>query len=925
MLRSLASAAILLTAVACGGGGGGDPVAPPAVETVTVSASSSSVIAGQTLQLQFVVKDAAGNTLTDRPVTWASSNTNIATVSAGLVTAVSVGRVTITATSEGKTGSVSINVAPRPVASVQVTAPSATMIVDEQQTLTATVRDNAGGTISGRTLTWSSDNSVVANVSAAGVVNAIAVGTANITAEVDGISGSVSVTVEPKPVATVQVVAPTTTMIVNGEQTLTAKLLDAQGGELTGRAVSWGSGNPSLATVNAGGIVTAVAAGNVTITATSEGKSGTVDINILAFAPPAIQSVTPMQVLTTATITGTGFDPIPANNVVTLAGVQAPVTAGSITQLTISVPCIPNGATPVQVSREGSQSNVFSGTVTAPKIEIAAGQAAIVPASATECVEVPGGAADSRLLVTLTNTSLLLNSTSGVRLTGMGAAAAPMQNVKATSAMAAASFDASPESSVRARQERVHFEHLERDRKEFARLMAESAAQRARGIIHPEVRVEPPVIGEARSFLFQFNSGCVTLGPTINAKAIYVGSKSVIWEDQSNTLLSTSNTDLAGYYQRLGVIFDTDQYDAVKNSFGDPLLRDAVTDGDGLLHMVFSQRLNGSGAAAYVISCDQFPKSQYPGSNYNQLFYGSVPITAGSNINSTNYPDGWFYFMARTVVHEVKHIASHSARVANGAPNYEESWLEEGTARHAEEVWIRQSLHNVGWKQNTGWGTASTNGVYCDFHPLEAACLAGDAVRRPSYGMRRHFNEIRSKLFQPWDYSPWGQATGQSGSVFYQTVWSMIRYTIDRYSSSESEFLTALNNATTTGVNNIVARAGVGIDQILVNWGLALYADDYPGMPANPDYQFPTWNLRSIYAGLNESPSWRGTFPNPFPIIPTAAAFGNFQTDPVNIRGGAHAYYEISGNGAQSQMLKLRSSAGGVPPSTVIFAVLRLK
>ncbi|HWC72802.1 MAG TPA: Ig-like domain-containing protein, partial [Gemmatimonadales bacterium] len=71
-----------------------------------------TINAGSTVQLTAVTKDSAGNVLDGRPVTWASSDPNVATVSDnGLVTGIQPGSASITATSEGHTGSAAITVA----------------------------------------------------------------------------------------------------------------------------------------------------------------------------------------------------------------------------------------------------------------------------------------------------------------------------------------------------------------------------------------------------------------------------------------------------------------------------------------------------------------------------------------------------------------------------------------------------------------------------------------------------------------------------------------------------------------------------------------------------------------------------------------------------------------------------------------------
>jgi hypothetical protein len=81
------------------------------------------------------------------------------------------------------------------------------------------------------------------------------------------------------PVATVNVTPPTASLAVGATQQLTATTLDASGNILTGRVVIWSTSDETKASVSSTGLVTAVAAGTATITATSEGKTGTSVIN----------------------------------------------------------------------------------------------------------------------------------------------------------------------------------------------------------------------------------------------------------------------------------------------------------------------------------------------------------------------------------------------------------------------------------------------------------------------------------------------------------------------------------------------------------------------------------------------------------------------------------------------------------------------
>jgi uncharacterized protein YjdB len=255
------------------------------VASVGVSPASSSISIGGTAQLAATPKDSAGNALTGRVVTWASSAPAVATVSAsGLVTGVAAGAATITATSEGQSGTATISVT-APVASVTVSPASTSLFVGQTAQLAVTTKDSAGNVLTGRTITWASSNTTIATVSAAGLVTAKAAGSATITATSEGKSGTATVTVTIVPVAAVTV-SPASASVGAGQTTqLTATPKDSAGNVLAGRVVIWASSAPAVATVSASGLVTGLVAGTATITATSEGQSGSSALTVTAAAP----------------------------------------------------------------------------------------------------------------------------------------------------------------------------------------------------------------------------------------------------------------------------------------------------------------------------------------------------------------------------------------------------------------------------------------------------------------------------------------------------------------------------------------------------------------------------------------------------------------------------------------------------------------
>src|SRR5205807_3439416 len=137
----------------------------------------------QSVQLTATLKDAAGNVLSGRSVVWVSGAKGVATVSAtGLVTGAAAETVTITAASEGQTGSAAVTVNDVPVASVSVSPAATGFLVGQSVQLTATLKDAAGNVLSGRSVGWVSRAWGVATVAASGLARGVAAGAATVTA-----------------------------------------------------------------------------------------------------------------------------------------------------------------------------------------------------------------------------------------------------------------------------------------------------------------------------------------------------------------------------------------------------------------------------------------------------------------------------------------------------------------------------------------------------------------------------------------------------------------------------------------------------------------------------------------------------------------------------------------------------------------------
>ena len=282
----------------------GDELAPSgeAVATVEVAPPTATVVLGATVTLTASVRDAAGNVLTGKKVVWVTADSNFATVSPnGVVTGRYVGTVPIAASVEGKAAIAQIQIVPVPVVAVRVSPSSRDLTVGETAQFTADALDARGTVLPGRSVAWSSSRPNVASVSGSGGVTAISTGSAIITATIEGKSSVAAVTVSAPPVVSVAVSPSSATLVVGQTVDLEAEPRDAAGRPLSDRAVTWSSNRPEVATVTSAGIVAAVSAGSATITASSEGRSGTAAIAVEA---PSVNRVEVTPATTTVDVGG---------------------------------------------------------------------------------------------------------------------------------------------------------------------------------------------------------------------------------------------------------------------------------------------------------------------------------------------------------------------------------------------------------------------------------------------------------------------------------------------------------------------------------------------------------------------------------------------------------------------------------------------
>ncbi|HMI83235.1 MAG TPA: Ig-like domain-containing protein [Polyangiaceae bacterium] len=311
-------------------------VTPAKLVSITVAPAMNTVIVGLTKQLTATGRF-DNNTSLDitQSASWSSSNATSAFVSTaagsqGLVSGLAAGMATITATMNGINGTATVTVVDAKLVSITI-APAAPSVP-----LGATVPLTASGTYDTGLMadvtslvTWSTDAAAIATISnAAGTNGQIKGATLGMTvarAVSGAISAQVPVTVTAAVPQSIEVAPANPSIQVTRTQQMSAIAVysDASRVDVTTQA-AWTTGRAATATISNGagtqGLLTAVAVGTTSVTATWSGLMGTTNVTVTPAIPTGI-TVTPF----TATINTGGTQAYTAVVIYDI-GTQATVT-----------------------------------------------------------------------------------------------------------------------------------------------------------------------------------------------------------------------------------------------------------------------------------------------------------------------------------------------------------------------------------------------------------------------------------------------------------------------------------------------------------------------------------------------------------------------------------------------------------------------
>jgi hypothetical protein len=262
------------------------------ITLLTISPLNPSVTSGLTTQLT-VKGTFADNTTQDLTIdaTWAADASGFASVSdvpasKGLAKGLAAGTATITATFDGIAGTTQLTVT-KPILQSIAVSPANFSIAGFQQTVNYTVlgtySDGTTAAVS-ELITWASSQTGIATIATTGVATTLTAGVTSVSATVGSISGRTNLTVTALVLNTnglqITPVSPISLGFGATQQlTVTAAFTNGTTQNVSASS-AWISSVPTVASVSTTGLVTGIAAGSTTITASYGGQSILVTVTV---------------------------------------------------------------------------------------------------------------------------------------------------------------------------------------------------------------------------------------------------------------------------------------------------------------------------------------------------------------------------------------------------------------------------------------------------------------------------------------------------------------------------------------------------------------------------------------------------------------------------------------------------------------------
>ena len=856
--------------------------AASATASVTVAQVASSIELSDTLptfaslaattQLTATVKDANDSTISGATISWATSDTTIATVSAsGLVTSVDNGTATITATSGSLTATASVTVSQ--VASTVTVSPSTKTFtaIEETVTLSVTVNDAGGTEMSGAIVTWASSDATVATVSSSGLVTSVDNGTATITATSGPASGTAQITVNWA--------GPTVA-------TITATWTEGTAATITGSRFS---ATPASNTVTVDGLTA-----SITSATTTELQ---ITVPTYACKPSRVVDL----VVTVASLSATktvGVKPETVQSIGLGGGVYTTtsdcihIEAGSASEKYI-----------IGVfSTSESESSLTPYTQTAITGTVLAGEATPdIPVVSDEV-----GYFEAPIIAESDRPADIL---------------APSRQLFIDPERQAERLAHAEAEALMWEEELRMMEDLASGRINPQAMAGEMQTGRA---TMPARSVGDTIaikVHQSGNTCTDTASGGTGIYTEVNAVVRYIGTSTIYMEDILNPIAQSFST---AEYTTLDATFSNTTLPTLTNYFGD--LVDGLPylgvegdtlglDDDGRIGVLTSKAVNEKTPTVngFVSGADLWATSSCPMSNQAELYYRVAPDPTGVHGRELSQQDLLDKF-PRLMAHEVTHILQRTQDYLLGAAS-KARWELEGGATLAEQLVGNAALSHGGSGQNLG-RTEFDEGYDADEEWYKNWIV--DLVYYFGYGSSRVANAPEQCTWLA--KNPPGPC-GNGSRAVYGVPATLLRFILDyygpSYSGGEAGLMRDLTSSAQTGYDNLVTTTGASsIRHIQTLFGLNLYSDGRAGVTQGTNTSaLNSWDLYPITQRFVERAR----------LLPYTSA-DTAPTSSHSVRGGSTAYLEWEPPSSHAPTsLRLRTPAGDALPSTMGMWIFRIQ
>ena len=578
-----------------------------------------------------------------------------------------------------------------------------------------------------------------------------------------------------------------------------------------------------------------------------------------------------------ATLFGSGFSPVAAENDVRIEGVSAEVLSATGTRITFVAPtfsgrCLPTRDVGVRALVQGDASNgaMIRLDPMQPLIQLAPGTGTIFRGpEAVECLQFGQPDAIEDYVIIVGSSDRRASQSTAMRLETR----VPSQLASAGLATTLAPRDIDPAVLAEATRREMSDSRLRANVLESLTDRRSSVAPASVAPSGGAVRV--PTVGDVVQYNFavqpDFTATCDAPRTPITGTVRAVGEHLALVEDRDQPSPGFGPDEWAALIAELdGVVA--------------PLIRSYFgpwedIDGNGRVVVLFTRKVNElsppgqAGIGGFFLPLDLAASGAgggglpgddgeiCPASNEAEILYLAMADPEGRAGPTISVARAMRNARGLTA-HELQHLINAEARVLRGDRGFsgaEEVWLDEGLSSLAEEV-AGLAVIESPLRTNLTWNEVSNTRAEIDAFN--------------SYQINNFLNLSLFMLNPAVAPTISGVDLGGVGSLQMRGfAWSLLRWLGDQGGGDERVFFRDLVTGGPngdSGIDNIERVAAQSWDDLLATFAVAIATDDGGFDDADDRFKILSWNLRDVFAALNRNAAAGSLFPLPFPLFPTA-------------------------------------------------------